>query len=178
MPYPGAVTSPEGVSRRRAATDAEARALASGLRLQILRLTIDRSLTNKEIAERLGRHPGSVLHHVRTLVDTGFLVAEEVRRGTRGAREVPYRATRKSWYLEDAPSTDRAILDAFLGEVTRVPAEDVQLYRLGLRLSDAGMAQFRRRLLSLLDEFVERGPDPAGRPWSVLLAVHPDTGRD
>ena len=60
---------------RRAATDAEARALASGLRLRILRLTLDEALTNKEIADALDRNPASVLHHVRTLVDNGFLRA-------------------------------------------------------------------------------------------------------
>ena len=61
---------PEEAPQRRPATDAEARALASGLRLRILRLTLDEALTNKEIAERVGRNPASVLHHVRTLVDT------------------------------------------------------------------------------------------------------------
>ena len=161
---------------RRPATDAEARALASALRLQILRLTLDDALTNKQIAERLGRHPASVLHHVRTLVDTGFLVAEPPRRGTRGAREVPYRATRKSWYL-DAPATDRAMIDAFLAEVARVPVEQVSMSRLGLRLSDADMEQLRSRIQQLLDEFAQRPSDPSGAPWSVFVAMHPDAGR-
>ena len=39
---------------RRPATEQEARTLASPLRLRILRLCLDVSLTNKEIAERLG----------------------------------------------------------------------------------------------------------------------------
>src|SRR4051812_49914600 len=82
---------------RRTATDAERRALASGLRLRILRLCLDEPRTNREIAERLGRHPATTLHHVRTLVDTGFLVAEPVRRGTRGSRGIPYPGARLSW---------------------------------------------------------------------------------
>ena len=41
-------------------------------------------LTNREIAERLDRNPATVLHHVRTLVDRGFLAREPTRRGTRG----------------------------------------------------------------------------------------------
>src|SRR5439155_18198906 len=61
---------------RRPATEAEARALASGIRLRILRLCLDRPLTNKEIAERLDANPATVLHHVRKLVDTGFLAAQ------------------------------------------------------------------------------------------------------
>ena len=39
--------------QRRPATEREARALASSLRLRILRLCLDRPLTNKEIAARL-----------------------------------------------------------------------------------------------------------------------------
>jgi DNA-binding transcriptional ArsR family regulator len=161
---------------RRPATDAEARALASAVRLQILRLALDEGLTNQEIAQRLGRPPASVLHHVRTLVRTGFLVAEPARRGARGAREVPYRATRKSWHL-DTPVSGRAMLDAFLAEAARVPVEQLVLSRLGLRLSDDDMRELRDRLQDLLDEFAERPSDPAGGPWSVFVAMHPDAGR-
>src|SRR3954447_1484355 len=107
-----------GISgERRSATDAEARALASAVRLRILQLCLHQALTNKEIAARLGRNPATVLHHVRTLLDTGFLVADDERRGARGAREVPYRATRKSWLMDSAggpgPGSD-VVLAAFL----------------------------------------------------------------
>ena len=86
--------------KRRRATEAEAAALASGIRLRIIRLTFAEALTNRELAERLGRDPATTLHHVRTLVDTGFLVAEAARRGARGSREIPYRATKLSWALD------------------------------------------------------------------------------
>jgi len=167
---------PEEVPQRRAATDAEARALASGLRLQILRLTLDEALTNKEIAERLDRNPASVLHHVRTLVDTGFLRAEPVRRGARGSREVPYRATGKSWSLE-APSASRAVLDAFLAEVAQVPASELETSRLGLRLTDEEVEELGQRLHALLEEYHRRPATPGAAPWSVFLALHPDPGR-
>lgn len=165
--------APSTRAQRRPATDAEARALASGLRLQILRMTLDEPLTNKEIAERLGRNPASVLHHVRTLVDTGFLAAEDVRRGTRGAREVPYRATRKSWYLADPPAVERAMLDAFLAEAARVPLDRLEMKRLGLRLPPEDLAEFRERMQDLLDEFAERPREPSASPWSVFVALHP-----
>lgn len=158
------------------ATDAEARALASTLRMRILRICLGEARTNKEIAQTLGRDPATVLHHVRKLVDTGFLAALPVRRGTRGSREIPYLATGKSWRLQ-TPGRDRVLLDAFLEEVALVPAEKVGTARLGLRLTDAEMAQFERRLALLLNDYAERAEDPSGKPWSVFIAIHPDPNR-
>ena len=165
---------------RRTATDAERRALASGLRLRILRLCLDEPRTNREIAERLGRHPATTPHHVRTLVDTGFLVAEPVRRGTRGSREIPYRATRLSWLLDvdDDPGPEvSAMLEAFLVEVRHVSPEQVRTARLGLRLRPDELEEFHGRLQEVLDEYAARPPSPDGEPFSVFLAIHPDAGR-
>lgn len=170
-----------GISSR-AATEAEARALASAVRLRILRLCLDRALTNKEIAERLDANPATTLHHVRTLVATGFLAAEETRRGNRGAREVPYRATGKSWTLDvresGVPGGGRAILDAFLAEIRLVDPDQADLTRLGLRLTKAEQHEFANRMRDLFEEFRVRTADSAGKPYSVFLSVHPDVGRD
>lgn len=168
------MTSAAGSPVRRDATDAEARALASGLRLRILRLTLDEALTNREIAETLGLNPATVLHHVRTLVDTGFLEALEPRRGRRGAREIPYRSTGKSWYMS-TPSGTGPIIEAFLAEIASVPAADQDLTRLGLRLPAAELEEFRSRLWDLVQEFHDRPRDPQAEPWSLFVALHPDT---
>ncbi|MGH8961121.1 MAG: ArsR/SmtB family transcription factor [Jatrophihabitantaceae bacterium] len=161
------------MSERRLATDEEAKALASTLRLQILRVCLHEGHTNKEIAEAVGRDPASTLHHVRRLVDTGFLTAQPVRRGTRGSREIPYLATGKSWQIS-TPAKARHLLAAFLEEVALVPVTELDSSRLGLRLSAGDLAEFRQRLQALLDEFAERPDDPAAPPWSVFLALHPD----
>ncbi len=76
---------------------AVARALSSPLRLRVLRLCRFDARTNAELAKLVGVNPATMLHHVRTLVRTGLLAAEPERTGTRGAREVPYRATGQSW---------------------------------------------------------------------------------
>ena len=161
---------------RRQATDEEARALASSLRLRILRICLGESRTNKEIAGILGRDPASILHHIRTLVRTGFLEPQAERRGTRGAREIPYLATRKSWRLS-TPAMDRSILDTFIEEVALVPATELDTTRLGLRLSPAGMDEFRTRLASLVEEFAGRPDDRSAPAWSVFITVHPDPNR-
>jgi DNA-binding transcriptional ArsR family regulator len=164
-------------SRRRPATDAEAKALASSLRLRILRMCLDEPMTNAQLAERLGRPPASVLHHVRTLRATGFLEALPVQEGPRGSRPVPYRATRKSWMLDDR-RPNRPVVEAFVETAADVGEEDLAVWRLGLRLDDAGHAELVRRLEDVLQEFAARAPDPGGRPWSVFVAVHPDPDRD
>ncbi len=161
---------------RRQATDEEAKALASSLRLRILRICLGEARTNKEIAGILGRDPASILHHIRTLVRTGFLEPQAERRGTRGAREIPYLATRKSWRLS-TPAMDRSMLDTFIEEVALVPATELDTTRLGLRLSPAGMDEFRTRLASLVEEFAGRPDDRSAPAWSVFITVHPDPNR-
>lgn len=162
---------------RRPATEEEARALGSALRLRILRLCLGEALTNKEIADRLGRDPASVLHHVRRLVDTGFLKTLPVRRGTRGAREVPYQATGKSWTVSVGDHHQRdtdAMLRAFLDELDDAGGELVDSARLGLRLRPEDREEFSRRIGQVLNEFASRTPDPEGEWWSVFYAMHAD----
>jgi hypothetical protein len=157
--------------------DADARALASTLRIRILRLCLDEALTNREIAQRLDRNPATVLHHVRTLVDRGFLVAEPVRRGARGSREVPYLATRKSWRTPGGPGMSRILIDTFLEEVALVDPQEVRIARLGLRLDDAGVEELVSRVQAVLEDFATRAPDPDGTPYSAFWALHEDVTR-
>ena len=167
---------------RRPATEAEARALASAIRLRILRLCLDRALTNKEIAQRLEANPATTLHHVRKLVDTGFLAPQPERRGTRGAREVPYLATRKSWRMDVEESGvgggGAAMLEAFLAEIRLVNLDTAGLARLGLRLTDDEVTELRDRLAALLNEYAGRPPSPDGRPYSMFTAIYDDVSRD
>lgn len=140
-------------------------------------MCLDQPMTNAQIAERLGRPPATVLHHVRTLAATGFLRALPAENGPRGSRPVPYLATRKSWMMDEHRSS-RPMIEAFLQTTTDLGDDDLGVARLGLRLGEEGHAELVSRLDELLQEFAARPPDPAGRPWSVFLAVHPDIDRD
>lgn len=159
-------------------SDAEAlargRALASPLRLRILRLCLHEPRTNRELAELLGVNPGSMLHHVRALADTGFLRAEPERRGKRGAREVPYRATMLSWRtpLDERPTL--LLLDTFLQEIEGMAPDDIHMTRLGLKLTPENQEELRERFRALFQEYVDRGPDADGEPISIFFAEHPD----
>ncbi|HZQ85287.1 MAG TPA: helix-turn-helix domain-containing protein [Acidimicrobiales bacterium] len=160
---------------RREATHEEARALVNPLRMRILRLCLDEALTNKELAVRLDKDPGTLLYHVRMLVDTGFLAPEPVRSGAHGALEKPYRATGKSWtveVLEDEGGMQRAMVDAFRAELAETPSPStVLLSRLGLRLRPKDKRELRARLEALIEDFSHRS-DPAGEPWALFVGFH------
>ncbi|MEP7159444.1 MAG: winged helix-turn-helix domain-containing protein [Chloroflexota bacterium] len=150
------------------------RALANPIRLRILRVTLHRPLTNKQIAQRLGRDPGTVLHHVRALVAAGFLAAQEVRAGRRGALERPYRATGKSWRVRMLPNRGYAVsvLDAVRDELTEAGEQAaLGVVRLGVRLGDEDLAELRRRISELVDEFEPRD-DPNGQPVGIMAMVY------
>ena len=170
---------------RRPPTEAEAKALVHPLRMRILRLCLDQALTNKQLAEWLGKDPGTVLHHVRTLVKTGFLVPDEVRQGPKGALEKPYRATGKSWTLSLEESSvpagvdAQAMLDAFQAELAEAgPGAAASFNRLALTLNKASREELESRVLAVLDEFVTRPPDPDGEPYGLLFAMHRRAGPD
>lgn len=164
------------VTGTQAATASEAKAMAHPLRLRILRLCLDTERTNRELADHLGKDPGTVLHHVRMLVDNGFLAAGAARRGRRNSRERPYRATRKSWVLDFADhhaAVDVAAAEAFAAELRDAGSDGPAPWwtRMGLRLS----AEDRRDLTARLEQLVadmEQRDDPAGEPVSLYLAVH------
>jgi len=152
---------------------AKARALSSPLRMRILRYCLHESRTNRQIAERVSLNPGTSLHHVRTLVDTGFLEAEEARTGQRGAREVPYRATGRSWDTP-VPGISSVLIQTFLQEIEGLDPDEINVARLGLRLDEAGEREFHDRVGALLVEFKDR-PRPAdGRAISIMVATHPE----
>lgn len=162
---------------RDAEVEADGRALASVLRMRILRLCLDDPLTNKQVAERLGRDPATTYHHVRTLAERGFLAAQPERRGARGAREVPYLATRKSWRTPMPQGQDRVLIETFLEEVAEADPTTVATARLGVRVHPDRWAEVTARFTDLLRELAAMPSDPDGVPYSIFLAMHEDAAR-
>jgi predicted ArsR family transcriptional regulator len=150
-----------------------ARALASPLRLRILRLCLHESKTNRQLAEQLNVNPGTLLHHVRSLVATGFLAAEEPRPGPRGAKEIPYRATRRSWNSggEDLAQT---LVQTFLQEIEGLAPDELLITRLGVKLNAEHRAELSARFMALFEEYKDRPADPDGQPISLMFAEHPE----
>ena len=156
---------------------AKGRALSSPVRLRILRLCLHQSRTNKEIAGLLGLNPASSLHHVRTLVRTGFLVAEERRTGKRGAVEIPYIASRNSW---NTPVDNVApiLIETFLQETRDLPPEDIEVWRVGVKLSAARREEMLDRLRAVIEEYIRLPADDDGEATSLMIAHHRDPTAD
>jgi hypothetical protein len=165
---------------RRPPTEAEAAALASTVRLRIIRMTGVEPLTNAQIAELLDRDPATTLHHVRKLVRHGFLEALPARRGARGAKEIPYRSTGLSWRLDGAgmdPATAEAILGAYLEEVGRIGPAALHQSRLFVRLDPGDAAALRDELTALLDRYAGLPRVPGGEAVAIYLSVYPGGNR-
>jgi DNA-binding transcriptional ArsR family regulator len=174
---------PEGADRyprpRHPPTVREAKALAHPLRLRILRLSGQQELTNKQLADRLGSEPGTVLYHVRMLVDAGLLQPAPVRTGQSGALEKPYRATAKSWWLDNPlrdaePDVRVAPFQAFQDELREAGPESVALLtRFMLHLSPEDVDELDRRILAVLDEYIETDDQRHDRPaHGGIVVVH------
>ena len=169
---------------RRPPTLQEARALAHPLRLRILRLCLDQALTNAELAASLGQRPATVLHHVRTLLASGFLVEEPWRSGPRGSTEKPYRATGKSGRLEGALTGEdsamiRSVFEAVSAEIDEAGGPDavIEGARMALRLRPDQLEELLARLRDLMgqypsvDEYLAADPKDAD-PYAMLILLH------
>jgi predicted ArsR family transcriptional regulator len=143
-------------------TAAEAKALGHPTRLRILFACRDEGHTTKQLADELAVSPGTIHHHLRPLVEQGFLVALEPRRGARGAREQPYLATGRSWEVAGTAGTS-GVLQHVAAEELRTAGGDevVTLARLGLRLRPEQLEALVGRLQGLLDELAGAQAAPA-----------------
>lgn len=155
---------------------ARARALSSPLRLRILRLCRFDARTNKELAELLDINPGTMLHHVRTLVASGFLEAQPERAGAQGAREVPYRATGRSW---NAPLDDTmpALLETIAQQAAVQDPADVWVAWLGLRLTAERKHELIGELVAVINRYKDAAPsspEDGGESLSMTVLLHPD----
>ena len=99
--------------------------------------------------------------------------ATGVGRGARGAREVPYRATGLSWHTP-VPGISVVLLETMRQQLQGVDPEQIAVTWLGLRLNAEHRAELDARVQALATEFKDRGPDPDGDAYSLVMVTHPD----
>lgn len=140
--------------------------------MRILRFCLYEARSNREIAAQFDLNPGTSLHHVRTLVETGFLAAEDGRPGRRGTVEIPYRATGLSWDAE-FEGQGSLLIRTFLEEIEPLDLDRMMMVRSGFRLSEARLEELRSRIVDIVLEY-QRTPDADGEAHSLFLALHPE----
>jgi predicted ArsR family transcriptional regulator len=158
------------------ATIEELKALGHPVRWRILRLCLDRALTNKELSVELELAPATTLRHVRALVNTNFLVAEPVRTGEHGALERPYRATARTWGMDIPPDdaglaqqVDLALLGAHRAELIAAGRDSGRGATRGvLRLRPESVKSLNQRIRDLIAEYTD---EPDGEPLSYLWSL-------
>jgi predicted ArsR family transcriptional regulator len=158
------------------ATIEELKALGHPVRWRILRLCLDRALTNKELSVELDLAPATTLRHVRALVKTNFLVAEPVRTGDHGALERPYRATARTWGMDIPPDdaglaqqVDLALLGAHRAELVAAGRDSGRGATRGvLRLRPESVKSLNQRIRDLIAEYTD---EPDGEPLSYLWSL-------
>jgi DNA-binding transcriptional ArsR family regulator len=157
---------------RRPATPKEIRALASGVRLRILRLTFLHPMTNQEIADELALNPATVLYHVRRLVEVGLLEKQPAQPRPGGGVAIPYVSRGGSWALQiEEGQLNSAALDAFLQEVRQVGFDKLHSgIRFHAMLTPRRRQEMIDRITAILDEYQD---DRAGEPWALFFAMHP-----
>ncbi len=74
---------------------------------------------------------------------------------------------------EEDPGLSRASLEAFRAELAEAgPGAMVSETRLGLTLDEDSLDELKTRLQDLMEEFVDRSPEPGGMRYGLYLAVH------
>jgi len=151
---------------------------------------MDRSLSHRLIfPNRRGRSS----YHVRLLVGACLLQQAPVRTGDSGALEKPYRSDGRSWWL-DGPLADAepdarfAPVHAFQDELREAGPGSVQPFaRFMLHLSPEDVAALDRRILAVLDEYIETDDQRLDQPTHGGVVLHrlaerrlpgPGTGSD
>ncbi|WP_040492416.1 ArsR/SmtB family transcription factor [Ilumatobacter nonamiensis] len=167
------------VRDRTPATATQAKALASPIRLRILRLCLNDEMTNKQLAERLECDPSTLHYHAKILLDAGFLERAEPRHGSSGALEKPFRSTGLSWTLDIGTGNvdaTLAMLDAFRAELAEAGGASVESWsRFTYHLDAAALDDMARRIQAILDEYVASDGERrrAGHPqYGGIFALH------
>ena len=165
------------------ATVAQVKAVSSATRVRIMRLCHGREWTNKQLADRLGLDPSTVLHHLRILERAGLIEPVAARQGPSGAFEKPYKSTGLSWQLilddaliDEDGSGEPAPLSAFRQEFLEAGVDSaVELTRFVVHLSDDDLSEFVQQFTALIERYVSgNGPrqDAGATGYGAFFAVH------
>ena len=158
------------------------RALVDSQRHRIVTMLMERALTAREIADRLGIGRTRLYYHLAMLEQHGIIYVADTR-VVSGILERRYRAAARTFRVdrallsgtvsdEDISDAQASIMDAVAADLhANILSQDANMLamRAFLRLNDARRRELRDRLTALVDEY--RDPDSGGNETEVALAL-------
>ncbi|HJR91490.1 MAG TPA: transcriptional regulator [Acidimicrobiia bacterium] len=114
---------------------------------------------------------------MRMLVEAEFLQLAVVLTGTSGALEKPYRSTGKTWWLDDPlagaePDVRFGPVEIAMAEARQAGPDALAAYAtFMLHLSPEEVAELDRRILAVLDEYIESDQTRLDQPAHLGLVV-------
>lgn len=163
------------------------KALSHPLRVNIVRLLQEDSLTNEELAKRLGVESGKLHYHTRCLLNAGLIELVETR--MRGPiLEKVYRALARNYVAVEMPDPVHAVAPPFEGWIAnavsvyrnswKVDPTTVQEQSAGYhflaRMPEEKAAEFRRKFKELSLEFDAAHEENEDLPrYSIGVIISP-----
>ena len=147
------------------------KAFTDPLRSRVLSILTERAATNQQIAQALGEPHAKVLHHVRTLLDTGLIVLVETRiKG--GNVEKYYRAVARMFGLRPSPELLPSVISGEIEALTHDLMASVAIWRergeratwetRRARLPRERLDEFQAKLRALIREYWGGPADASG----------------
>jgi DNA-binding transcriptional ArsR family regulator len=176
VPSPKAPSTPDVLTLEH---PEQLKALGHPLRLRVLEMLggeDEETLTNRELAQRLGVDPGHLHFHVRMLLRAGLIERADGGKG----REKPYRARART--VRVAP---QLLASRLTGDLQAVMLDEVQRAFANRQEGTFRSAQVTARVtieqaLELITDLVEKArdmEDPAVEPLIITAFLHPPAPR-
>jgi DNA-binding transcriptional ArsR family regulator len=155
------------------------KALGHPLRLRVLEMLGDeggQSLTNRELAEKLGVDPGHLHFHVKMLLRAGLIERAEGGKG----REKPYRSVASTVRVGPELLGSRLTGDLQAAMLDEVQAGFARRDKAQLRSAQVTGRITPEQAIDLITELIEKAQeleDPSVDPIVITAFMHPPTSR-
>jgi DNA-binding transcriptional ArsR family regulator len=140
----------------------------------VFKYLVDQEMTVKQLADSMGKKPGTVLHHVQKLNNAGIIQLVRTRETSRGIVERYYRAIAREYRL----GITEMMRSSAKKPKTKDPVQDVitGLATVGISIPESEM-QRAHRILSQMKEIEQKTERGINRPDNIRFQELPASTR-